>query len=157
MNATAGQAEVKSLADRFGIEPGMVVMEMGYDEDVDQAVVVIEQSILRERPVALVVMLVPELAQWSAPVAEVRLSEIAARLGEAAGSEHLLSVLQAPAGIARGWLDAAADHGAVLLCAEALGAMEALQTATLEYIRTRQQFGRFFRPVVSGRHAGADW
>lgn len=38
-------------------------------------------------------------------------------------------------------LDAAADHGAVLLCAEALGAMEALQTATLEYIRTRQQFG----------------
>jgi len=43
----------------------------------------------------------------------------------------------------KGWelLDAAADHGAVLLCAEALGAMEALQTATLEYIRTRQQFG----------------
>lgn len=29
MNATAGQAA------RFGIEPGMVVMEMGYDEDVD--------------------------------------------------------------------------------------------------------------------------
>jgi alkylation response protein AidB-like acyl-CoA dehydrogenase len=43
----------------------------------------------------------------------------------------------------QGWavLDAVADHGAVLLCAEALGAMEALQTATLEYIRTRQQFG----------------
>ena len=36
MNATAGQAEVKSLADRFGVEPGMVVMEMGYDDDVDQ-------------------------------------------------------------------------------------------------------------------------
>ncbi len=30
MNATAGQGA------RFGIEPGMVVMEMGYDEDVDQ-------------------------------------------------------------------------------------------------------------------------
>lgn len=29
MNATAGQGS------RFGIEPGMVVMEMGYDEDVD--------------------------------------------------------------------------------------------------------------------------
>ncbi len=29
MNATAGQGA------RFGIEPGMVVMEMGYDEDVD--------------------------------------------------------------------------------------------------------------------------
>ena len=36
MSATAGQADgVRSLADRFGIEPGMVVMEMGYDDDVD--------------------------------------------------------------------------------------------------------------------------
>ena len=46
-------------------------------------------------------------------------------------------------GEGKGWdlLDAAADHGVVMLCAEALGAMEALQSATLEYIRTRQQFG----------------
>jgi Protein of unknown function (DUF3052) len=37
VSATAGQADgVRSLADRFGIEPGMVVMEMGYDDDVDQ-------------------------------------------------------------------------------------------------------------------------
>ena len=36
VNATAGQAEGRSLADRFGIEPGMVVMEMGYDDDVDE-------------------------------------------------------------------------------------------------------------------------
>jgi hypothetical protein len=37
VSATAGQAAdgIRSLADRFGIEPGMVVMEMGYDEDVD--------------------------------------------------------------------------------------------------------------------------
>jgi hypothetical protein len=36
VSATAGQADgVRSLADRFGIEPGMVVMEMGYDDDVD--------------------------------------------------------------------------------------------------------------------------
>ena len=44
---------------------------------------------------------------------------------------------------AEGWdvLDAAADHGVSLLCSEALGVMEALQAATLEYIRTRQQFG----------------
>ena len=36
MSATAGQADgVRSPADRFGIEPGMVVMEMGYD-DVDE-------------------------------------------------------------------------------------------------------------------------
>lgn len=38
MSATAGQAAdgVRSPADRFGIEPGMVVMEMGYDDDVDE-------------------------------------------------------------------------------------------------------------------------
>ncbi len=38
MSATAGQAAegVRSLADRFGIEPAMVVMEMGYDDDVDE-------------------------------------------------------------------------------------------------------------------------
>jgi hypothetical protein len=37
VSATAGQAAdgVRSLADRFGIEPGMVVMEVGYDDDVD--------------------------------------------------------------------------------------------------------------------------
>ena len=37
MSATAGQADgAKSLADRLGIESGMVVMEVGYDEDVDE-------------------------------------------------------------------------------------------------------------------------
>lgn len=42
-----------------------------------------------------------------------------------------------------GWdvLDAAADYGATLLCAEAVGAMEALHAATLDYLKTRQQFG----------------
>jgi alkylation response protein AidB-like acyl-CoA dehydrogenase len=42
-----------------------------------------------------------------------------------------------------GWdiLDAAADFGATLLCAEAVGIMEALNMATLEYLKTRQQFG----------------
>ena len=37
MSATAGQTDgVRSLADRLGIEPGMVVMEIGYDDDVDE-------------------------------------------------------------------------------------------------------------------------
>jgi len=42
-----------------------------------------------------------------------------------------------------GWdvLDAVADYGATLLCAEAIGLMEALNAATLEYLKTRQQFG----------------
>lgn len=38
-------------------------------------------------------------------------------------------------------LDAAADYGRALLCAEAVGAMDALNAATLEYLKTRQQFG----------------
>jgi alkylation response protein AidB-like acyl-CoA dehydrogenase len=43
----------------------------------------------------------------------------------------------------KGWdvLDAGADYGATLLCAEAVGIMEALNGATLEYLKTRQQFG----------------
>ncbi len=42
-----------------------------------------------------------------------------------------------------GWalLEACADHGVALLCAEALGVMEALFDATLDYLKTRQQFG----------------
>lgn len=38
-------------------------------------------------------------------------------------------------------IQAAADFGAVLLCGEALGVMEALNAATLEYLKTRHQFG----------------
>ncbi len=44
---------------------------------------------------------------------------------------------------ASGWeiLDAASDYGITLLCAEAIGVMEAIFAATLEYLKTRQQFG----------------
>jgi alkylation response protein AidB-like acyl-CoA dehydrogenase len=38
-------------------------------------------------------------------------------------------------------LERIADYGIVLLCAEAIGAMDALNHATLEYTKTRQQFG----------------
>ena len=44
-------------------------------------------------------------------------------------------------GMAWDTLDAGADYGTALLCAEAVGAMEALNAATLEYLKTRQQFG----------------
>lgn len=42
-----------------------------------------------------------------------------------------------------GWdvLDAVSDYGVTLLCAEAIGVMDALSGATLEYLKTRQQFG----------------
>jgi alkylation response protein AidB-like acyl-CoA dehydrogenase len=43
----------------------------------------------------------------------------------------------------QGWemLEHATDYGIAMLCAEALGAMEAISAATLEYLKTRQQFG----------------
>lgn len=45
--------------------------------------------------------------------------------------------------VGAGWevLDAVSDYAVALLCAEAVGAMEALNGATLEYLKTRQQFG----------------
>ncbi|MFP3247551.1 MAG: acyl-CoA dehydrogenase family protein, partial [Paraburkholderia sp.] len=39
-------------------------------------------------------------------------------------------------------LEQIADYGTVLLCAEAVGALDALNHATVEYTRTRQQFGQ---------------
>jgi alkylation response protein AidB-like acyl-CoA dehydrogenase len=43
----------------------------------------------------------------------------------------------------QGWniLEAATDFGITLLCAEAVGAMEAANAQTLEYLKTRKQFG----------------
>ncbi|WP_186119371.1 acyl-CoA dehydrogenase family protein [Burkholderia gladioli] len=38
-------------------------------------------------------------------------------------------------------LERIADYGIVLLCAEAIGALDALNRATLDYTRTREQFG----------------
>jgi alkylation response protein AidB-like acyl-CoA dehydrogenase len=58
----------------------------------------------------------------------------------------------------QGWsiLDAALDYGAGLLCAEALGAMEALFDATLEYLKTRQQFGAPIGKFQALQHRMAD-
>jgi alkylation response protein AidB-like acyl-CoA dehydrogenase len=43
---------------------------------------------------------------------------------------------------ARELIDAVVDYGIALLSAEAIGAMEALNAATLEYAKTRKQFGQ---------------
>lgn len=45
--------------------------------------------------------------------------------------------------VGRGWdiLEASTDYGVALLCAEAVGAMEAANALTLEYLKTRKQFG----------------
>ncbi|MGZ8316022.1 MAG: acyl-CoA dehydrogenase family protein [Telluria sp.] len=61
-------------------------------------------------------------------------------------------------GAGAGWdiLDAAADYGAGLLCAEALGAMEAIFDATLEYLKTRSQFGAPIGKFQALQHRMAD-
>ena len=53
-------------------------------------------------------------------------------------------------------LDAALDYGAALLCAEALGAMGALFDTTLEYLKTRQQFGAPIGKFQALQHRMAD-
>src|SRR5437763_8366842 len=58
----------------------------------------------------------------------------------------------------QGWpiLEAVADYGAGLLCAEALGAMDALFAATLDYLKTRQQFGLPIGKFQALQHRMAD-
>jgi len=68
------------------------------------------------------------------------------------GSEALIGT------VGKGWelLDAALDYGAALLCAEAVGAMDALLAATLEYLKTRQQFGAPIGKFQALQHRMAD-
>ncbi|MES2325339.1 MAG: acyl-CoA dehydrogenase family protein [Pseudomonadota bacterium] len=55
-----------------------------------------------------------------------------------------------------GLLDEGADYAAALLCAEALGAMEAIFAATLEYLKTRSQFGAPISKFQALQHRMAD-
>lgn len=53
-------------------------------------------------------------------------------------------------------LERAIGRGVLALCAEALGAMEAAKTATLDYLRTRKQFGNLIGSFQALQHRMAD-
>jgi alkylation response protein AidB-like acyl-CoA dehydrogenase len=53
-------------------------------------------------------------------------------------------------------LEAGLDYGAGLLCAEAVGVMDALFAATLDYLKTRQQFGVPIGKFQALQHRMAD-
>jgi len=53
-------------------------------------------------------------------------------------------------------LERAVGRGVLALCAEALGAMESARNATLEYLRTRKQFGVFIGSFQALQHRMAD-
>ena len=65
-------------------------------------------------------------------VAEIALDRVAV------GADALLASGRAAIEL----LDAVVDYGVALLCAEAIGVMEALNAATLDYAKTRKQFGQ---------------
>lgn len=79
-------------------------------------------------------------------VAELTLNDVAldaeALLGSADQAYHTL--------------ERAIGRGVLALCAESLGAMEAAKTATLDYLRTRKQFGILIGSFQALQHRMAD-
>jgi alkylation response protein AidB-like acyl-CoA dehydrogenase len=61
-----------------------------------------------------------------------------------------------PEGMALGAVEAALDIGLAALCAEAVGVMQALIDATVEYVRVRQQFGQPIGRFQALQHRIAD-
>ncbi|MDP3668674.1 MAG: acyl-CoA dehydrogenase [Telluria sp.] len=79
-------------------------------------------------------------------VAELTLNDVRLDAGALLGAEN------------QGYLtlERAVGRGVLALCAEALGAMEVVKTATLEYLRTRKQFGILIGSFQALQHRMAD-
>lgn len=95
----------------------------------------------------------------SSDAAGVRVTDYRTIDGQRAATVELDNVEGTPLGEpGKGWplLEAAADYGAALLCAEAVGAMDAIFAATLEYLKTRQQFGAPIGKFQALQHRMAD-
>ena len=72
--------------------------------------------------------------------------------GVALGADALLGA----EGQGHATLERAIGRGVLALCAEALGAMEAAKAATLDYLRTRKQFGLLIGSFQALQHRMAD-
>ena len=66
------------------------------------------------------------------------------------------ALLGAPTSSATAAIERALDVGLAALCAEALGVMEATVNATIEYLKTRQQFGQPIGRFQALQHRTAD-
>ena len=64
------------------------------------------------------------------------------------------AALLGQAGAGHALLEHATGRGLLALCAEALGAMDCARDATLEYLRTRRQFGA---PIGASRRCSTAW
>jgi len=82
----------------------------------------------------------PEVVpEESEPIA-VLIGEVALAAGVKIGPNCIISDSQIGAGTEI-YANSIVDHAIVALCAEATGCMDAINAATLEYIKTRKQFG----------------
>ncbi|MGA8053134.1 MAG: acyl-CoA dehydrogenase [Burkholderiales bacterium] len=73
-------------------------------------------------------------------------------VGVTVGTDALLGA----DGTADAHIERALDRGTAALCAEAVGVMEALNRQTLDYIKTRQQFGQPIGRFQALQHRAAD-
>jgi alkylation response protein AidB-like acyl-CoA dehydrogenase len=84
--------------------------------------------------------------QWGGRAADVRLEDVVV------GGDALIG----PEGLALTVMERAVDVGIAALCAEALGIMVALNEATLNYTKTRKQFGLPIGSFQALQHRMAD-